>query len=133
MMVRDLDKKIVLDQIVEYDGPWETSYEALFYAEESDPVINNYVIENIIKDLLENGGYSKLNMYPVIKKTVDELKGEGSGFQVINNIPWTYDDILDVIQMVGKKLLPKLKKKLKGRKIFCRMYEDGVLEFRLNK
>ncbi len=129
-MVRNLDKEIVLDQIVGYDGPWEKNdVFANIYSKENDPIINNYKLEKIIKEMLENGGYSKLALYPMIQKLVDELKMGG----IINDVSWTSDDIFDVMQMVGEKLRSKLKKKLKGRKIFCRMYENGVLEFRLEK
>lgn len=46
-MVTDLDKKIVLDEIVGYDGPWEEPYKsfATTYAEEKDPILNDYIIE----------------------------------------------------------------------------------------
>ena len=130
-MVTSLDKKIVLDQIVEYDGPWDKedkAYAATYY-EENDPILNNYMIEKIVKDMLENGGYSKLTLYPMIEKLVGVLKKD----RMIDNVSWTSDDIFDVMEMVGKKLFPKLKKELRGREIFCRMYEDGVLEFRLEK
>lgn len=134
-MVTNLDKEIVLDEIVGYDGPWEKPYDtfASTYAEEKDPIINDYMIENIINEMLKNGGCSRLTLYPMIKKLVGELKGDRASFQLIDNVSWTSDDIFDVIQMIGKTLLPKLKKKLKGRNIFCRVYEDGVLEFRLEK
>ena len=134
-MVTDLDKKIVLDEIVGYDGPWEEPYKsfATTYAEEKDPILNDYMIEKITREMLENGGCSRLALYSMIEKLVGELNGSGAGFQVINNVPWTSDDIYDVMAMVGRKLLPKLKKNFKGREVFCRIREDGILEFRLKQ
>ncbi len=88
------------------------------------------MIEGIITGILGNDGRSKLVLYPVIVKLVDQLKNV-EGFQVIDNIPWTPNDFFDVIIMVGKKLLPKLNKK--GGHISSRFYENGILEFRLDR
>lgn len=130
-MVTSLDKKIVLDEIVGYDGSWEKPYDgfANTYAEEKDPIINDYMIEEIIREMLENGGCSRLFLHPMIAKLVGELKKR----HIIDNVHWTSDDIFDVMEMAGKELFSKLKKKLSGREIYCRLYENGQLEFRLER
>lgn len=134
-MVTDLDKKIVLDEIVGYDGSWEGPYKsfATTYAEEKDPIINDYMIEKITREMSGNGGCSRLPMYSMIEKLVGVLNGSEGGFQAIDNVPWTSDDIYDVMEMVGRKLLPKIKKRFRGREVFGRIREDGILEFRLKQ
>lgn len=81
-MVTDLDKKIVLDEIVRYDGSWETPYKsfATTYAEEKDPIVDDYMIEKITREMLGNGGCSRLALYSMIEKLVGELNGSGTGF-----------------------------------------------------